>query len=80
MLNPVLRGWGEYFRTGNASNKFHQIDRYVEKRLMRLIANRGSWRSRAYDPREWTHRRFVEEHGLHQLLGTTRYPGVVHAT
>src|SRR5262245_125235 len=24
MLNPVLRGWGNYFRTGNASTKFHQ--------------------------------------------------------
>jgi group II intron reverse transcriptase/maturase len=23
-LNPVLRGWGEYFRTGNAARKFNQ--------------------------------------------------------
>jgi hypothetical protein len=30
--------------------------------------------------REWSHRRFVEEHGLYQLLGTIRYPGAVHAT
>jgi RNA-directed DNA polymerase len=26
-LNPVLRGWGNYFRTGNASLRFQQIDR-----------------------------------------------------
>jgi hypothetical protein len=25
-LNPVLRGWGQYFRTGNASDKFNEID------------------------------------------------------
>ena len=25
-LNPVLRGWGEYFRTGNAAKKFNQLD------------------------------------------------------
>ena len=25
-LNPVLRGWGNYFRTGNASGKFNQMD------------------------------------------------------
>ena len=23
-LNPVLRGWGNYFRTGNADRKFNQ--------------------------------------------------------
>ena len=25
-LNPVLRGWGNYFRTGNADQKFNRID------------------------------------------------------
>jgi hypothetical protein len=27
-LNPVLRGWGEYFRTGNAAKRFNQLDTY----------------------------------------------------
>ena len=36
-LNPVLRGWGGYFRTGNASGKFNAIDRYVRERLVRLL-------------------------------------------
>ncbi|MGH9318219.1 MAG: group II intron reverse transcriptase/maturase [Thermoanaerobaculia bacterium] len=80
VLNPVLRGWGNYFRTGNASQKFRQIDRYVETRLGRLLANRGGWRRRPFQARLWSHRRFVEEHGLYQLLGTIRYPGAVHAT
>jgi group II intron reverse transcriptase/maturase len=79
-LNPVLRGWGVYFRTGNASKKFQQIDRYVEMRLVRLLRSRGGPRSRPLNPREWPHRRFVEEHGLYKLLGTIRYPGGVHAT
>ncbi len=26
-LNPVLRGWGNYFRAGNAARKFNQLDR-----------------------------------------------------
>jgi group II intron reverse transcriptase/maturase len=80
VLNPLLRGWGQYFRTGNASWKFQQIDRYVAMRLVRLLGNRGSWRSRPFLLRDWPHRRFVEEHGLYQLLGTIRYPGVVHAS
>jgi RNA-directed DNA polymerase len=35
-LNPLLRGWGNYFRTGNAGGKFIQVDRYVAWRLKRL--------------------------------------------
>src|SRR5204862_393249 len=32
-LNPILRGWGGYFRTGNAAKKFNQVDEYVADRL-----------------------------------------------
>ena len=28
-LNPVLVGWGNYFRTGNASLRFQRVDSYV---------------------------------------------------
>ena len=37
-LNPVLRGWGNYFRTGNAARKFNQVDTYVWR-----PAPRASW-------------------------------------
>jgi group II intron reverse transcriptase/maturase len=79
-LNPVLRGWCNYFRTGNASDKFTQIDWYVEGRLTRLLAKRGGQRKnkpggKPFNPREWSHKRFVEEFGLFKLLGTIRYPG-----
>src|SRR5438309_196327 len=39
-LNPVLRGWGNYFRTGNATRKFTQIDHYVWQRLGLFLARR----------------------------------------
>jgi len=83
-LNPVLRGWGGYFRTGNASGNFNQIDQYVYRRLLRLLLRRGGqrrWRpgGRPFQSREWPYRRLVEEHGLYQLLGTIRYPGGAHA-
>ena len=32
-INPVLRGWGGYFATGNAAGKFNQVDNYVWTRL-----------------------------------------------
>ncbi len=83
IINPVLRGWGGYFRTGNASGKFNEVDLYVRERLLRLLARRGGqrrWRpgSCPFHPQEWPHRRLVEEHGLYQLLGTIRYPGGTH--
>jgi group II intron reverse transcriptase/maturase len=80
LLNPLLRGWGNYFRTGNASLKFQQVDRYVRWRLVRLLATRGGKRRRDFRMRDWPHTRFVEELGLHKLLGTICYPGSTHAT
>jgi RNA-directed DNA polymerase len=78
-LNPVLRGWGHYFRTGNASLKFQQIDSYVRVRLLRLLERRGGQRRRGFRWKDWPHQRFVKDHGLYRLLGTIRYPGGVHA-
>jgi group II intron reverse transcriptase/maturase len=83
-LNPVLRGWGAYFRTGNASGKFNQIDGYVHRRLLRLLEQRGGQRAskpggRPFRRSEWSHRRLVADHGLYKLLGTIRYPGAAHA-
>src|SRR5213596_1555999 len=43
-LNPVLRGWGNYFRTGNATRKFNQIDHYVRQRLGLFLARRRGLR------------------------------------
>ena len=41
-LNPLLRGWGNYFRTGNAATKFRQAGYYVVHRLPSLmIEKRG---------------------------------------
>jgi hypothetical protein len=39
-LNPVLRGWGNYFRTGNAAQKFNRVDSRVWQRLMRFMVKR----------------------------------------
>ena len=80
VLNPVLRGWGNYFRTGNASWKFQQVDRYVNGRLVRLLRHVRSWRRRPFSLHGWSPARFAAELGLHRLVGTIRYPGQVNAT
>src|SRR5262249_12169902 len=73
-LNPVLRGWGNYFRTGNPADKFKQIDRYVGWRLKRFLVKRKGRNQRAGEAGAWTHDFFVEGHGLHRLRGTVQYP------
>ena len=73
-VNPVLRGWGQYFRTGNAAVKFIQIDRYVENRLHGLLAKRAGRRLHAGRAADWD-RPFFEALGLHRLRGTIQYPG-----
>ncbi|MGH9366275.1 MAG: group II intron reverse transcriptase/maturase [Thermoanaerobaculia bacterium] len=78
-LNPVLRGWGNYFRTGNASAKFQQVDSYVNQRLVRLMSEHRGERHRRFRNREWPPARFVTELGLHRLVGTIRYPGTAKA-
>jgi len=37
-INPVIRGWGNYFKTGNAAKRFNQLDTYVWHRLKTLRA------------------------------------------
>jgi len=32
-VNPILRGWMNYFRFGNSSKRFRQIDSYIHERL-----------------------------------------------
>jgi RNA-directed DNA polymerase len=72
-LNRFLRGWGAYFRTGNASKKFNQLDRYVRWRLFRLMVKRRGRNLRAGQAARWTSAWFYDQ-GLYRLLGTIRYP------
>jgi group II intron reverse transcriptase/maturase len=73
-INPVIRGWGNYFATGNATGKFNQVDSYVWKRLRALVRKRKGRNLRAGEMRQWTGHAF-HRLGLHKLLGTIRYPG-----
>lgn len=73
-LNPILRGWGNYFRTGNAAKKFNRLDWYVVHRLHRLLVKRYGRNLHAGRADAWT-RDWFEGHGLYRLRGTVRYPG-----
>lgn len=72
-LNLFLRGWGNYFRTGNAADKFVSLDRYVVWRLKRLLIKKRGRNLHAGQADRWTPTWFHDQ-GLHQLMGTIRYP------
>jgi RNA-directed DNA polymerase len=72
-LNPILRGWGAYFRTGNAARSFNQIDSYVYERLRSLRLKRAGRQLTAGKASTWTRDYFVDL-GLHRLRGTVKYP------
>ena len=72
-LNPLLRGWGNYFRTGNASTKFQQVDDYVVKRLRGLMVKKRGRNLHAGQADRWTEDWF-NGMGLYRLRGTVRYP------
>jgi hypothetical protein len=53
-INPVLRGWGKYFRTGNAARKFLGVDRFVECPLRALRITRKGRNLRPSEASRWT--------------------------
>ena len=71
-LNPVLRGWANYFRTGNSDTKFNQLDDYVHRRLTRWLWRRGGQRTR-FRPSKWPHERLFGM-DLYQLRTSVQYP------
>jgi len=69
-LNPVLRGWGNYFRTGTSSREFLKMDSFVYMRLLRWMYRRGGQRKTRRV--RWSNQQFWGM-GLHRLRGTVRY-------
>jgi RNA-directed DNA polymerase len=70
-LNRFLRGWSGYFRYGNSTVQFDQINRHAERRLELLIAKRYQ--------QPWRHGRQIlnsrpDRYGLISLNGTIAAP------
>lgn len=69
-LNAVLRGWGAYFRVGNAGRQFAQIDSYVRERLTLFLSKKTGragrrWKDTSVD--------FFRQVGVYHLSGTVRW-------
>jgi RNA-directed DNA polymerase len=67
VLNPILRGWGQYFRIGNAHRHFKKVDSYVYTKLVNFLRRKHKRRGKGF--REFPPA-FFKKAGLYQLHGT----------
>lgn len=69
-VNPVLRGWGAYFRVGNSGDKFEQVDSYVRERLGLFLSKKAG-----KSGRRWAVYgvEYFRQLGVYQLVGTVAW-------
>ena len=70
-INPVIRGWGHFYRKADVRRLFHRLDRWIEHRIYSFLAKR--WRNPMW--RRYPTRRLIAEFGLVRLIHLI--PGLV---
>lgn len=69
-LNPVLRGWANYFSQGPVQRIYRDIDRYTARRLRIWLRRRGGKQGTGY--RQYPDQYLYEELGLIRLVPPRR--------
>jgi group II intron reverse transcriptase/maturase len=69
-LNPVIRGWGNYFRPLNSNRAFKKVDDYVWRKLTRWLRLKHHSRTRVIKSSPTA---LYQRVGLATLCGTVRY-------
>ena len=64
-LNPVLRGWGEYYKRAHVRKLFHQLDGWVRRRIWSHRFKR--WRNGGW--KQLPNATLYGEYGLVNLVG-----------
>jgi RNA-directed DNA polymerase len=62
-INPVIRGWGTFYRKANVRLLFRRLDGWIEHRRYSFLAKR--WRNGMW--RRYSSRRLIDEYGLVRL-------------
>jgi group II intron reverse transcriptase/maturase len=66
-VNRLVRGWGAYFRVGNASHHFSQVDNYVRERLALFLRKKRGRPGRGWKGLGLA---FFNRLGVYHLSGT----------
>ncbi len=70
-INPILRGWMNYFRFGNSNKVFNRIDSYVHERLALWWSKKHQKRGRGWKT-NFTWEKFSQS-GITLMTGNTKY-------
>jgi group II intron reverse transcriptase/maturase len=70
-VNPVIRGWGSFYRKAHVRLLFNKLDRWIERRIYSFLAKH--WRNAMW--RKYPTARLIGEYGLVRL--THLIPGLV---
>jgi hypothetical protein len=63
-LNPVLRGWGHYYKRAHVRTLFHKLDHWIERRIW--SHRYKCWRNCGW--KQLPKRKMYSEYGLVQLV------------
>jgi RNA-directed DNA polymerase len=72
-INPILRGWVNYFRVGHASRCFAMVKRWVEKKVRRHLVRARE--GKGYGWKRWSSEWLYERLGLFNDYGLYRWSG-----
>jgi RNA-directed DNA polymerase len=70
LVNPILRGWANYFNWLNSGEHFHKVGRYVIQRLNRWQRRKQGRVRRSYRK---LHGNDLYQRGLYRITGTIAY-------
>src|ERR1700721_2845908 len=71
-INPILRGWVNYFRVGHSSSCFYMVKRWVEKKVRQhLMRARGR---KGFGWKRWSSEWLYERLGLFNEYQLRRWP------
>lgn len=71
LINPILRGWANYFRVGNSSKCFGYIKDWVEKKIRRHLMRARNLRGFGWN--RWSRAWFYVTLGLFNDYGVRHY-------
>ena len=71
LINPILRGWANYFRVGNSSRCFGYVKDWVEKKIRRHLMY--ARKRRGFGWNRWSRAWLYETLGLYNDYGVRHY-------
>ena len=77
-INPILRGWVQYFRTGHSSRAFSRLRDWVEKKMRRLLMK--ARQRRGFGWKRWGRRWLYDSLGLFDEYRVKRYTPALTAS